>query len=107
MGTVTADADLLQNGYAVSGLIGTRQDQFYLQLSGAATDRDSWSLLNGSRWPRAYAEWRNPDAVRRPDPGRSCLRRVAVRRRVRTNRKSTTYSLALAQRENPSQISAE
>ncbi len=85
MGTVTADADLLQNGYAVSGLIGTRQDQFYLQLSGAATDRDSWSLLNGSRWPRAYAEWRNP----------------------RTHRESGSCICGLAQKENPSQISAE
>lgn len=47
IGTVTGDADLSQNGYTVSGLIGTRQDQFYLQASGATTDRDSWSLPNG------------------------------------------------------------
>lgn len=47
MGTVSTDADLSQNGYTVSGLIGTRQDQFYLQASGATTDRDSWSLPNG------------------------------------------------------------
>ncbi len=49
MGAVTADADLSQNGYTVSGLIGTRQDELYLQLSGATTDRDSWTLPNGFR----------------------------------------------------------
>ncbi|MEZ6030420.1 MAG: TonB-dependent receptor [Hyphomonadaceae bacterium] len=42
--SLTADANLNVNGSTVSALVGTRQDQFYAQLSGATTERDSWSL---------------------------------------------------------------
>ncbi len=44
VGTVTADGDYFHNGSSVSALVGTRQDQSYLQLSGASTSRNSWSL---------------------------------------------------------------
>jgi len=43
-GTASFNDDFAQNGYTVSGVLGTRQDQFYIQLSGATTDRKSWSL---------------------------------------------------------------
>ncbi|HPN05494.1 MAG TPA: TonB-dependent receptor [Hyphomonadaceae bacterium] len=43
-GTTNFNDDFALNAYTVSGLIGTRQDQFYVQLSGATTDRRSWSL---------------------------------------------------------------
>lgn len=44
IGTVTSDGELNKNGSTISGLIGTRQDNFYAQLSGATSDRDSWRL---------------------------------------------------------------
>jgi|JI10StandDraft_1071094.scaffolds.fasta_scaffold18959_2 iron complex outermembrane receptor protein len=68
--TATADADLSQNGTTFSSLVGTRQDQFYVQLSGATTDRDSWSLSDdfnpiipalengGERGNSASKDWR-------------------------------------------------
>src|SRR5262245_25567314 len=39
VGTVTSDGDFEQNGHTISGLIGTRQDLFYAQVSGASTER--------------------------------------------------------------------
>ena len=44
IGSFTADANANVNGNSLSALVGTRQDQFYAQLSGAMTERDSWSL---------------------------------------------------------------
>src|SRR5262245_42821551 len=44
IGGITMDGQGQKNSYSVSGLIGTRQDNFYLQASGAETDRDSWRL---------------------------------------------------------------
>ncbi len=44
VGSINTDANLNTNGSAISALIGTRQDQFYAQLSGATAERDSWSL---------------------------------------------------------------
>lgn len=44
IGSITTDAEFNTNSESVSALIGTRQDQFYAQLSGATTDRDSWRL---------------------------------------------------------------
>ncbi|MBC8133515.1 MAG: TonB-dependent receptor, partial [Deltaproteobacteria bacterium] len=44
IGTLTADANLNTNGSTVSALLGTRQDQFYAQLSGATSERNSWRL---------------------------------------------------------------
>jgi len=38
------DGDGLLGAYTVSGRIGTRQDRFYLQVSGAKFDRDHFSL---------------------------------------------------------------
>lgn len=38
------DGDGSMNAYTVSGRIGTRQDLFYLQVSGAKYDRDHYSL---------------------------------------------------------------
>lgn len=44
IGSFTADRDLNINGHAISALVGGRQDQFYGQISGAMTERNSWSL---------------------------------------------------------------
>lgn len=44
IGALTGDANASVNGSALSALIGTRQDQFYAQLSGATSKRNSWSL---------------------------------------------------------------
>ena len=41
---VTMDATGNVNSNSLSGLIGTRQDAFYVQASGAMSDRDSWTL---------------------------------------------------------------
>lgn len=69
-GTANFNDDFAQNGYTVSGLVGTRQDQFYVQLSGATTDRRSWSLSSdfkpvvpalengGKRENSASEDWR-------------------------------------------------
>lgn len=38
------DNDLESSGYTVSGRIGTRQEKFYVQLSGTQSDVDHWSL---------------------------------------------------------------
>jgi iron complex outermembrane receptor protein len=68
--TATADADLSQNARPSPASSGTRQDQFYVQLSGATTDRDSWSLSDdfnpiipalengGERGNSASKDWR-------------------------------------------------
>ncbi|MEZ5939014.1 MAG: TonB-dependent receptor [Hyphomonadaceae bacterium] len=40
----SADSDLSVNSTTVSGLLGTRQDKFYLQASGASTDTDDFTL---------------------------------------------------------------
>lgn len=66
--TATSDGDFEYNGNTVSGLIGTRQDQFYAQLSGARTERDAWSLSGdfvptalengGERVNSASEDWR-------------------------------------------------
>lgn len=44
VGMMTGDGNLAKNGHSVSALIGTRQDQFYAQASGALYEKDSWSL---------------------------------------------------------------
>ncbi|CAN7432667.1 TonB-dependent receptor [Phenylobacterium sp. LjRoot164] len=41
---VNLDGDGTYNAYTVSGRIGTRQDLYYLQVSGAKYDRDHFSL---------------------------------------------------------------
>ncbi len=40
----TADREFEHNGTTVSALIGTRQDKFYLQASGASTEDDGFTL---------------------------------------------------------------
>ncbi|MFT3724805.1 MAG: TonB-dependent receptor [Hyphomonadaceae bacterium] len=40
----TTDSEFQKNSHSLSALVGTRQDQYYLQLSGAMTERDSWSM---------------------------------------------------------------
>ena len=66
--TATGDGELGNNGYTVSGLIGARQDHFYVQASGAQAKRDSWSLSDefkpttledgGKRGNSATSDWR-------------------------------------------------
>jgi iron complex outermembrane receptor protein len=47
--TVTADKGLEANGESASGLLGTANDTFYAQVSGAWQNRDSWSLSDDFR----------------------------------------------------------
>lgn len=68
--TATGDGDASYNGYTVSGLLGTRNDMFYAQVSGATSERDSWSLSDdfvpvvpaledgGERGKSASSDWR-------------------------------------------------
>ncbi|MGC3980970.1 MAG: TonB-dependent receptor [Steroidobacteraceae bacterium] len=42
--TGSFDGDGTNNGYTVSGRVGTRQELFYVQVSGAKTDQDHWRL---------------------------------------------------------------
>src|SRR5690606_36203864 len=70
IGSITADGGLNANGSSVSALVGTRQDQFYAQLSGSKSQRDSWSLSDdfnplvpaledgGARGNSAADDWR-------------------------------------------------
>jgi iron complex outermembrane receptor protein len=44
VGSTTFDADGENNGRAISGRIGTRQDHFYAQASGAWNERDHGTL---------------------------------------------------------------
>lgn len=44
VGTATFDGDGTYNGRSISGRLGTRQDRFYAQLSGAWNERDHWAL---------------------------------------------------------------
>jgi iron complex outermembrane receptor protein len=68
--TATGDRDAEFNSSTVSGLIGGRWDKFYIQASGATTDRDSWTLSKdfavvnaaledgGERGNSASKDWR-------------------------------------------------
>ncbi|MDZ4762403.1 MAG: TonB-dependent receptor [Alphaproteobacteria bacterium] len=66
--TATTDGDLLYDGATISALVGTRQDLFYLQASGATSERDSFSLSDdfaptaledgGERNNSASEDWR-------------------------------------------------
>lgn len=70
IGSISTDSEFNINSQSVSALIGTRQDQFYAQLSGATTDRDSWRLSGdfhptvpaledgGERGNSASKDWR-------------------------------------------------
>ncbi len=70
VGGITTDAQGQKNSYSVSALVGTRQDSFYLQASGAQTERDSWRLSGdfnpivpaledgGARGNSASQDWR-------------------------------------------------
>lgn len=49
IGTITMDKDASKNGSSVSALLGTRQDQFYAQISGATSERDSWTMSDDFR----------------------------------------------------------
>ena len=44
VGGLTFDRDLGRNSYSFSGRIGTKQERYYLQASGARTERDDWTL---------------------------------------------------------------
>lgn len=44
VGGLTFDREFGQNAYSVSGRIGKRTERFYVQASGAKTERDSWTL---------------------------------------------------------------
>jgi iron complex outermembrane receptor protein len=66
--TATSDGDLNYNSNTISGLVGMKRDLFYVQASGATTDRDSWSLSEdfrpttledgGERVNSASSDWR-------------------------------------------------
>jgi iron complex outermembrane receptor protein len=66
--TASLDGDVTPNGHTVSGRIGARQERFYVQASGAASERNHWALSrdftptvleNGGYRDRSSAEdWR-------------------------------------------------
>ena len=57
------DNDGGANGYDVAGVVGTRQDRWYLQVSGARNDIDHFRLAHDFQPTSVQPAWRQPSAM--------------------------------------------